>query len=96
MSQEVEIRLAARPDDLKRISQGRFVKKLSQGNAATRRYSTIYYDTPEFSLAKKGVSLRVRRSGRNYVQTIKEADEPQTYYGMACRTPGGEWQVPRQ
>ncbi len=33
---------------------------------------------------------------RRYVQTIKEADEPQTYYGMACRTPGGEWQVPRQ
>jgi triphosphatase len=88
MSQEVEIRLAARPDDLKRLSQGRFVKKLSQGNAATRRYSTIYYDTPEFSLAKKGVSLRVRRSGRNYVQTIKEKG---TGAIVSDRT---EWEAP--
>lgn len=72
MSQEIEIRLAARPDDLRRLSQGRFVKNLSQGSAATRRYCTVYYDTPEFTLAKKGVSLRVRRTGRNYVQTVKE------------------------
>ena len=72
MSKEIEIRLAARPGDLRRLSQTRFVKRLSQGNTATRRYNTVYYDTAKFALAKKGLSLRVRRSGRSYVQTVKE------------------------
>lgn len=32
---------------------------------------TIYFDTPDFDLREGGLSLRVRRSGDQYVQTIK-------------------------
>jgi triphosphatase len=88
MSQEIEIRLSARPDDLRRLSQRQFLKRLSQGNAKTRRYMSVYYDTPEFVLAGKGLSLRVRRSGRNYVQTVKEKN---TGAVVSDRT---EWEAP--
>ncbi len=72
MPQEIEIRLAAHPDDLGRLSQTHLVKQLSTGKAATRRFNSVYYDTPGFVLAKKGISLRVRQSGSSYVQTVKE------------------------
>ena len=88
MSKEIEIRLAARPGDLRRLSQTRFVKRLSQGNTATRRYNTVYYDTAKFALAKKGLSLRVRRSGRSYVQTVKEQNT------SALVTDRAEWESP--
>ena len=36
---------------------------------------TVYFDTPDFELAKRGVALRVRRAGRRWIQTLKtEAD----------------------
>ncbi len=34
-------------------------------------YETIYFDTPEFDLRACGLSLRVRKGGDQYVQTIK-------------------------
>lgn len=36
---------------------------------------TVYFDTPDFELAKRGVALRVRCAGRRWIQTLKtEAD----------------------
>ncbi len=37
------------------------------------RQHTIYFDTPEHSLADAGLSLRIRRVGRKRVQTVKLA-----------------------
>ncbi len=88
MPQEIEIRLALRPDDLRRLSRTRLVKQLSRGTAATRRYNTIYYDTAEYALAQRGVSLRVRRSGRDYVQTVEEKNPG------AAAFKGAEWESP--
>jgi inorganic triphosphatase YgiF len=51
------------------------------------RLVSTYYDTPDHALARRGSSLRVRRHGRKFVQTVKTA-----------RTPGensltrGEWE----
>jgi|SRR5882672_3813997 len=33
--------------------------------------TAYYYDTPDFTLARHGVSLRLRREGRSWVQTLK-------------------------
>jgi inorganic triphosphatase YgiF len=88
MTQEIEIKLAARPDELQRLAQNRILKPLIQGNAATRRYSTVYYDTPEFALAKSGVSLRVRRRGRSYVQSVKDRNIG------ALASERAEWEAP--
>ena len=40
-------------------------------SVATRKLHSIYYDTPELDLWRAGVALRVRRVGRQWVQTIK-------------------------
>jgi triphosphatase len=39
-----------------------------------RKLLSTYYDTPEAALRSAGISLRVRRSGDRFVQTIKRLD----------------------
>ena len=39
--------------------------------ALARRLRTVYYDTPALDLSRHGVSLRVRRDGSRWVQTVK-------------------------
>ncbi|HYP66785.1 MAG TPA: CHAD domain-containing protein [Thiobacillaceae bacterium] len=42
------------------------------GTRPTRqRLHTVYFDTQDFALAKRGVALRVRRAGRRWIQTLK-------------------------
>jgi triphosphatase len=49
------------------------------------RLVSTYYDTPDHALARRGSSLRVRRRGRHFIQTVKAAGEP----GDISR---GEWE----
>jgi triphosphatase len=44
----------------------------SPGPSRSRLVST-YYDTPDRALARRGASLRVRRRGRRFIQTVKAA-----------------------
>jgi len=71
MSQEIEIRFAVRPDDLARLGSPRALKGYASGRPTTRRLSTVYYDTQDLALSKAGLSLRVRKTGRIFVQTVK-------------------------
>ena len=41
--------------------------------ASRARLVSTYYDTPDHALAARGSSLRVRRHGRKFVQTLKSA-----------------------
>ena len=48
-------------------------------NTGTRkRLKSVYYDTPERTLRRNGLSLRVRQSGARFVQTVKTdaVDDP--------------------
>jgi triphosphatase len=40
------------------------------------RLVSTYYDTPDHALARRGSSLRVRRHGKQFVQTVKAAGPP--------------------
>ncbi len=71
MSREIELRFAVAPDDLARLKNAHALKAVGAGRSATRRLSTIYYDTQKLGFAKAGLSLRVRKTGRSYVQTVK-------------------------
>src|ERR1700680_2978716 len=72
MPQEIEIRFAACPRDLARVAKSSKLHGYVLGRAAKQRLNSIYYDTPELSLAKAGLSLRVRKNGGSYVQTVKD------------------------
>jgi triphosphatase len=72
MSREIELRFSARPEDLARLKKAQ-PRGFALGPPATRRLSTTYYDTPDFDFAKAGLSLRVRKTGRQFVQTVKDA-----------------------
>jgi inorganic triphosphatase YgiF len=44
---------------------------LLAGNPRTRALRSIYYDTPGHALQRAGISLRLRRDGRRWMQTLK-------------------------
>ncbi|MCS7079915.1 MAG: CHAD domain-containing protein [Chloracidobacterium sp.] len=65
---EIEIRLALAPDQVRRLRRHPVVRQAPRTRARLR---TIYFDTPEAALFKRGLSLRLRRVGRRWVQTVK-------------------------
>ena len=58
------------------------------GTAKRRHLVTTYFDTPDLALRRLGASLRIRRTGSKYVQTVK-LDDPQADLGAR-----GEWEWP--
>jgi len=66
---ELEIKLELPPDSIAELKTCR----LFQTRKAPRRRTevSVYFDTGKHRLRKNGVTLRVRRIGRHYTQTIK-------------------------
>src|SRR6266704_3441854 len=54
----------------------------------SERLVTTYFDTPNQSLAERGLTLRVRRAGGRRIQTVKSVGKG----GVA--TSRGEWEWP--
>jgi inorganic triphosphatase YgiF len=71
MSREIELRFSIRPEDVARLKKAQ-PRGFSAGPPDTKKLSSVYYDTPDFEFAKAGLSLRVRKLGRQYVQTVKD------------------------
>jgi triphosphatase len=66
---ETELKLHLPPEAARRVS----AQPLLRGRArpvVSRLYS-VYFDTPEFELWARGVTLRLRREGKRWVQTVK-------------------------
>ncbi len=62
---------------------------IGRGRAVTRTLRSIYYDTPQQSLRKAGIALRLRRDGRRWIQTVKS--KARLYGGLSAV---GEWESP--
>lgn len=68
---EIELKLEldqSAQDTLKRMGA---IDGFSAGRAVTKTLQSIYFDTPDQALRKAKISLRVRKSGRSWVQTAK-------------------------
>src|SRR5215468_8677714 len=65
---ELEVKLDLAPDSLRALKR---IPLLRAQNGRRRAEVSIYFDTDDHKLRKKGLMLRVRRVGRRYIQTIK-------------------------
>jgi triphosphatase len=75
MADEVELKLTVAPERAAGVRQMALLRQYAQKRAASRQLSTIYFDTPDQALARRGIVLRIRSLGRRYIQTIKLPSE---------------------
>lgn len=85
MAREVELKLQIAAGDAGRLAAWAG----AAGPVETQALRAIYFDTPGRSLAKAGLSLRVRHNGKGWVQTIKSGAASGT--GLFDRD---EWEKP--
>jgi inorganic triphosphatase YgiF len=86
ISTEIELKLAARPADLPELKRA-LVAMAPASVGAQKRLVSTYYDTPDLTLQRSGLSLRVREQAGRFRQTIKAEDAART--GLHSR---GEWE----
>ena len=68
---EIELKLLAPQGALEKLREMPVIVQHARSRGAFRRLETVYYDTPERLLFQHGMSLRVRRNGKHFVQTLK-------------------------
>lgn len=85
MPREVELKLALSPAAVA-AARGH---PLLQGDMPPQRLLSTYYDTPEWTLRRRGIALRVRQIDADRVQTVKRAGRAGG--GLADRP---EWEQP--
>ena len=76
---EIELKLEVAPAnllDLQKIPLLRTVKPTPKGASQV----SVYFDTNDQKLRKKGLMLRVRREGRHHTQTIKATANAGDYF----------------
>lgn len=71
MPTETELKLRLPADCVARLQRNPLLKSSSISRPVRQQLYSIYYDTPNFDLKRHGVALRLRRSGKRWVQTIK-------------------------
>lgn len=73
MANEVELKLRIAKSDVFRLKHqlSAMSKDMQISNPTTRKVLSTYYDTPTLSLLDWGISLRLRRDARKWIQTIK-------------------------
>lgn len=70
---EIELKLAASPAALETLRGADLIARHARNQGVTRRLDAVYYDTPDRLLDRNGMALRVRRSGKRHVQTLKRS-----------------------
>ena len=68
---ELEIKFQLSKSDVARLNRRLLTKKLTSGEPSTQQLRSIYFDTASYSLRKMGVSLRLRKQGNIWIQTVK-------------------------
>ena len=82
---EIELKLALQPRHTVRIRRHPL---LSNSKPQQHALLSIYFDTPKFDLMQRGIALRVRRMGKQWIQTLKA--EAQSVGALTSRP---EWEA---
>ena len=72
-SEEVELKLLAPAGALDQLREAPVIARHACDGGEVRQLEAVYYDTADRDLFSHGMSLRVRRDGGRYVQTLKRA-----------------------
>ena len=86
---ETELKLAVEAALLPRVVRVAAIDEHRSGRASALMLRSTYFDTPDQLLAQAGVTVRLRRQGRAWTQTVKTAGERAS--GLFQRR---EWEVP--
>ena len=84
MADEVELKLSVAPERAAAVRQLPLLRELAEKRAMTRQLETVYYDTPDQALARRGIVLRVRSIGRRLANSYVTPGPPRrstTMYG---------------
>ena len=92
MPVETELKLAVAPDAMARVARHPLLAALRRGPSRKARVTSTYFDTADLDLALAGVSLRLRRDGRRWLQTVKGRAEKPSAGPMTARSEF-EWPV---
>jgi len=89
MAIETELKLRIAPERLAGLKRHALLKEHQITRPTTRRLYNIYYDTPKLELHNSEVALRLRRAGRQWLQTLKGGGSVKA--GLHQRN---EWEMP--
>jgi inorganic triphosphatase YgiF len=89
MAKEVELKLTLTPAALAKLKRHPFLRSLQQERARSVHLENIYFDTPDYALQRARMALRLRRSGKQWLQTLKGGGGVQA--GLHQRN---EWEMP--
>jgi len=70
---ETELKITLSEESEKALLTHAALERLRTKPRRTQNLVSTYYDTPDQALARAGLSLRMRKAGRHWVQTIKRA-----------------------
>jgi triphosphatase len=75
---EIELKLLVDADRMAHFNAAPVVAANARNKGARKHLKSVYYDTPDRTLRRNGLSLRVRQSGARFVQTVKTdaVDDP--------------------
>ncbi|OAF06224.1 hypothetical protein AYJ54_20345 [Bradyrhizobium centrolobii] len=75
---EIELKLLVDADRMAHFNAAPIIAANARNKGSRKHLKSVYYDTPERTLRRGGLSLRVRQSGARFVQTVKTdaADDP--------------------
>jgi triphosphatase len=91
---ELEVKLRLPRKAVANLIHHSAVAEVKAGRARRHRLVSTYFDTPNLRLARDGVGLRIRRDGRQWIQTVKGPPGAESGGGLAAR-PEYEWAIGR-
>lgn len=89
MAVESELKLRIAPEHMARLKRHPLLKKLASTRPVTHKLYNVYYDTPSLDLHQRAMALRLRRNGRQWLQTLKGGGGVRA--GLHQRN---EWEMP--